>query len=33
MEKKPLIGILALNPHAGEGGLIGEEEKNYLACD
>ena len=31
MEKKrPLIGILALNPHAGEGGLIGEEEKKII---
>ena len=28
--KKPLIGILALNPHAGEEGLIGEEEKKVI---
>ena len=25
-KKKPYIGVLALNPHAGEDGFIGEEE-------
>ena len=29
-KKRPLIGILALNPHAGEGGLIGEEEEQII---
>ena len=28
--KRPLIGVLALNPHAGEEGLIGEEEKKII---
>ena len=26
----PRIGVCGLNPHAGEGGLIGEEEKDFL---
>lgn len=29
LQKKPL-GVLGLNPHAGEGALIGKEEKNIL---
>jgi len=29
--KKPRIAVAALNPHAGEGGLFGEEEKNLIA--
>ncbi len=29
-KKKPIIGILALNPHAGEEGLIGQEEKEII---
>ena len=29
-KKSPLIGVLALNPHAGEDGLIGEEEKKVI---
>ncbi len=28
--KKPRIAVAALNPHAGEGGLFGEEEKNLI---
>ena len=28
--KKPKIKILGLNPHAGENGKIGSEEKNVL---
>ena len=28
--KKPVIGVCALNPHAGEGGLIGTEEINVI---
>lgn len=28
--KKPKIAVLGLNPHAGDGGLIGDEEKNIL---
>jgi 4-hydroxythreonine-4-phosphate dehydrogenase len=28
--KEPVIGISALNPHAGEGGLLGTEEKEVL---
>ena len=28
--KKPKIAILGLNPHAGENGLLGSEEKNYI---
>ncbi|TDL99189.1 MAG: 4-hydroxythreonine-4-phosphate dehydrogenase PdxA [Flavobacteriaceae bacterium] len=28
--RKPKIAILALNPHAGDGGLIGEEEKKII---
>lgn len=27
---KPRIAVLGLNPHAGEGGLIGQEEKNII---
>ncbi len=29
--KKPCIALCALNPHAGEGGLIGTEERDFLA--
>ena len=29
-KKRPLIGVLALNPHAGEEGFIGEEEKKII---
>ncbi|MAZ46659.1 MAG: 4-hydroxythreonine-4-phosphate dehydrogenase PdxA [Rickettsiales bacterium] len=29
-KREPFIGILALNPHAGEGGLIGKEESEIL---
>lgn len=29
--KRPKIGLCALNPHAGEGGLFGKEEKNIIA--
>ena len=29
-KKKPYIGILALNPHAGEDGFIGEEENKVI---
>ncbi|MEQ1918747.1 MAG: 4-hydroxythreonine-4-phosphate dehydrogenase PdxA [Elusimicrobiota bacterium] len=29
--KKPRLGLCALNPHAGEGGLIGTEEQELLA--
>ena len=28
--ERPRIAVLALNPHAGDGGLIGEEEKNVI---
>jgi 4-hydroxythreonine-4-phosphate dehydrogenase len=28
--KKPRIGVSALNPHAGDGGLIGDEEKEHI---
>lgn len=28
--RKPRIAVLGLNPHAGEGGICGEEEKNAL---
>lgn len=28
--KRPRVGICALNPHAGEGGLIGREEKDVI---
>lgn len=28
--RQPRIAVLALNPHAGDGGLIGEEEKNVI---
>ena len=28
--KNPLIGILGLNPHAGEGGYIGKEEEEII---
>ena len=28
--KKPIIGITGLNPHSGEGGLIGNEEKKLI---
>ncbi len=27
---KPMIAVLALNPHAGDGGLIGDEETNII---
>lgn len=29
--KNPIIGILGLNPHAGEGGLFGSEEEKIIA--
>ncbi|MDR1859493.1 MAG: 4-hydroxythreonine-4-phosphate dehydrogenase PdxA [Bacteroidales bacterium] len=29
--RKPRIAVLGLNPHAGEGGLLGTEEKNSIA--
>ncbi len=29
--KKPHIAVLGLNPHAGDGGVIGEEEQNIIA--
>lgn len=29
--KKPKIAILGLNPHAGEGGMFGSEEKNIIS--
>jgi 4-hydroxythreonine-4-phosphate dehydrogenase len=29
--KEPRIAVAGLNPHAGEGGLFGEEEKNIIA--
>ncbi len=29
-KKRPFIGVLALNPHAGEDGFIGEEEKKII---
>jgi len=29
--RRPKIGLAALNPHAGEGGLFGQEEKKILA--
>ena len=29
-KKKPYIGVLALNPHAGEDGFIGEEENKVI---
>lgn len=29
--KHPRIGVAALNPHAGEGGMLGKEEKNIIA--
>jgi len=28
--KKPKIGVCALNPHAGEGGIFGTEEKKFI---
>lgn len=28
--KNPRIGVCALNPHSGEGGLFGEEEKEFI---
>jgi 4-hydroxythreonine-4-phosphate dehydrogenase len=28
--KRPRIGVCGLNPHAGEGGLIGEEERDFI---
>lgn len=28
--RKPRIAVLGLNPHAGDGGVIGEEEKNVI---
>ncbi|WP_332913053.1 4-hydroxythreonine-4-phosphate dehydrogenase PdxA [Algoriphagus boritolerans] len=31
---KPKIAVLGLNPHAGEDGLLGEEEeKNHQTCN
>ena len=27
--KKPRIAVLGLNPHAGDGGLLGHEEKDH----
>jgi 4-hydroxythreonine-4-phosphate dehydrogenase len=27
---RPRIGVCGLNPHAGEGGLLGEEERDFL---
>ena len=29
--RRPRLGVLALNPHAGEGGLLGSEERTVLA--
>ncbi len=29
-ENRPRIGVCALNPHAGEGGLFGDEERNII---
>lgn len=29
--RKPKIAVLGLNPHAGEGGLLGKEEEEYIA--
>ena len=29
--RKPRVALCALNPHAGEGGLIGTEERDFLA--
>lgn len=29
-EESPIIKVLALNPHAGEGGLLGQEEKEWM---
>ena len=29
-EKRPRIGVCALNPHAGEGGLFGDEERTVI---
>jgi 4-hydroxythreonine-4-phosphate dehydrogenase len=29
--KKPRLAVLALNPHAGEGGLFGDEETRHIA--
>ncbi|MFC1766973.1 4-hydroxythreonine-4-phosphate dehydrogenase PdxA [Candidatus Margulisiibacteriota bacterium] len=29
-KKKPKIGVAGLNPHAGEGGIFGKEEKKYI---
>jgi len=26
----PRIGVCGLNPHAGEGGLLGEEERDFI---
>jgi len=28
--KRPRIGVCGLNPHAGEGGLLGEEERDFI---
>lgn len=28
--ERPRLAVLALNPHAGEGGLFGDEEKNHI---
>jgi 4-hydroxythreonine-4-phosphate dehydrogenase len=30
VDRKPRIGVAALNPHAGDGGLFGDEEKTLL---
>lgn len=30
-KKAPRIGVAGLNPHAGEGGIFGNEEKKYIA--
>lgn len=29
-QKKPRIGVAGLNPHAGEGGIFGNEERKYI---
>lgn len=31
LEKKPRIGVCALNPHAGDGGIFGDEETRIIA--
>ena len=30
-QRKPKIGVAGLNPHAGEGGIFGKEDKKYIA--